>query len=162
MHLATTMWLINPCTSTIWQKSSNNPSKPIICQLSPNLCFWRRVAGFWWAISYYSKAEFQSDLDLIWSNCRQYNIDPVIYSLPLESHIHSSRSKTLLQSSIYRVKANILEAKANELMASVPDVDLSHMRADGLVARYVRCFLCIHKRWIFWLRAMDQALKGTR
>ncbi|ELR11002.1 Bromodomain containing protein, partial [Acanthamoeba castellanii str. Neff] len=59
---------------------------------------------------YYSKAEFQGDIDLIVGNCRQYNTDP---------------------ESIYRLKADQLEAHAAELLAAVPDIDLSHIRREG-------------------------------
>ncbi|GAM25488.1 hypothetical protein SAMD00019534_086630 [Acytostelium subglobosum LB1] len=54
---------------------------------------------------YTSKAEFQLDLNLIFTNCRIYNTDP------------SSR--------IYVDHANQLEKRAKELMRSVRDVDFS-------------------------------------
>lgn len=52
----------------------------------------------------------QMDLDLIVSNCRQYNTDP---------------------ESIYRIRADQLEAHARELMAAVPSIDLSRVKTEG-------------------------------
>jgi hypothetical protein len=52
----------------------------------------------------------QGDVDLIISNCRQYNTDP---------------------ESIYRIRADQLEAHAAELLAAVPDIDLSQIRREG-------------------------------
>ena len=51
--------------------------------------------------AYVSKAEFQRDLDLIWSNCLYYNSDP---------------------NSVYRVHANKMREKAEELMKQVPNI----------------------------------------
>lgn len=43
------------------------------------------------ALQYKSKAEFVSDLDLIWSNCLKYNVDP---SHPLRRNANSMRKET--------------------------------------------------------------------
>lgn len=59
------------------------------------------------AHKYFSKAEFQHDLNLIFSNCRTYNQDPA---------------------SPYLVHAAELEKKSIELMRNVPDIDLTASR----------------------------------
>jgi hypothetical protein len=69
------------------------------------------------AHKYFSKAEFQHDLDLIFSNCRTYNQNP---------------------DSPYLVHAAELEKKSVELMLSVPDIDLTASR-DVILEDINRC-----------------------
>lgn len=71
------------------------------------------------AKKYFKKEEFESDLNLIWENCLYYNSDP---------------------SSIYRVHANEMKKKANELLKAVPNIIVRHrsdLEAEGYDSDYI-------------------------
>lgn len=61
---------------------------------------------------YFNKADFEDDLNLIWSNCRQYNTEP---------------------GSVFVAHASEMEKKQKRVMKKVPDIDLSPYR-DAIIA----------------------------
>ncbi len=66
---------------------------------------------------YASKAQFQSDLNLIYSNCRTYNTDPVTSQFFVV--IVGKASK------IYLLHADAMEKKSKELMKNMKNIDIS-------------------------------------
>ncbi len=67
---------------------------------------------------YYSKADFEADLNLIWANCRKYNTDP---------------------GSIFIEHASQMEKRQAKIMKKVPDIDLTPYK-DQIIAENVTAF----------------------
>lgn len=73
--------------------------------------------------SYWSKSEFQTDLDLMYANCRKYNTEPVRSSCTRVS----PRSCRLMvqEGKMYLEHADAMEKRTVELMKTVKDYNLS-------------------------------------